>query len=555
MKIRIFFATLAMLFFAGSAEAAGRVELPWCTVAQAIAGCGGSSSGSLFQVFDGLNDSDCVLGGGEVIVACIRTGGGGVSPFVPLGASGTGAVPFCTTGAAVTAGTCGSLNVGSRVAISDASAVGVCDMAGGGTADVVCERIDASTWRVDPNLEIDNSSVGLFDFGRPTTGSVAIESSDDDGTASLIVRAGGTGTIELGSDTNVQLNLKTDGVQATMTAAGDFTVVATGTNIPTFIGADAATPTSTIFTTTGAGTVMVGTAGSTTAVRLEANVNIESSAPVIDFLDSDTTTDRYIGARVVGGTCTDTGAGTEDCDITLATSEAGTLGIRLLVDADGDNVFEADSQTVNYAANTATPDNRIVGLAKISLGSIGPLTNGVVQVSAIMDDSPEGECAPSSGGTEADDTTTFRVGTTSYQYTFDSSVAAAEGLDCDVTGAVTVNASTSVGFWFRSDTTFASADLEILLLDAASAEATEDMPALRLSHKLIIKRICFYPVKEAMVTLQELTVILEGKWIRAKQSVQVWLESVMKKVVEFMISGLNLQIYRIVAVFITTTRN
>lgn len=133
-------------------------------------------------------------------------------------------------------------------------------------------------------------------------------------------------------------------------------------------------------------------------------------------------------------------------------------------------------------ANATTTDCRLTGvIGHLAEASPGEATDGTGDTTLIMDDTPTGECAPIGGGTEAASTTAM-VGTTSYSHTFDSSVGAGEGVDCTITGHANA-ASTSVGFWFRSAVTFAAGDLEVVLDDGASAEATEDMPAYSTADK------------------------------------------------------------------------
>ncbi len=131
------------------------------------------------------------------------------------------------------------------------------------------------------------------------------------------------------------------------------------------------------------------------------------------------------------------------------------------------------SSSTTFFGENAAAQQQFVGLPKLGMSIVAALTNAL-QAEPLMDDSPAGECAPIGGGAEADDSTNFQTGAASYKMTFDASVGAAEGVDCTVAWENTA-AIVSFGFWLRSSVTFASGDLEIVLDDGTSAEATEDI--------------------------------------------------------------------------------
>ncbi len=132
------------------------------------------------------------------------------------------------------------------------------------------------------------------------------------------------------------------------------------------------------------------------------------------------------------------------------------------------------SSNTTFFGENGTAQNEFIGLMRINMAVIAAFGDGPVEMEMLMDDTPAGECAPRGGGTEANDTSVVRIGTNSYQMTFDSSVDAAEGLDCTVDWANT-SGLVSFGFWLRSSVTFAAGDLEIILDDGGGAEATEDI--------------------------------------------------------------------------------
>jgi len=71
-----------------------------------------------------------------------------------------------------------------------------------------------------------------------------------------------------------------------------------------------------------------------------------SATPSVDFTDSDTT-DEDVSTRILTN-CTDTGSGTEDCDMTFSQQIAGTLTAFITANADGDTTI------VRLAATNAT---------------------------------------------------------------------------------------------------------------------------------------------------------------------------------------------------------
>lgn len=196
--------------------------------------------------------------------------------------------------------------------------------------------------------------------------------------------------------------------------------------------------------------------------------------------------------------CTDPLTTAEDCDFTFGVREAGgAIETRLHIDADGgvdigsanvaDVTLTSDLGTVTVNGDITIPDeptggnagavNEYIGVPRISMAAIGAMGNGPILSEPVVPTAAL--CAPVGGGAEADDAAVYRdtlVDVTSYRHTFVAVVGAGEGFDCDVTGHAVVG-TTSVGFWFRSDTTFDAGDLEINLLDAAAVEGDGDLPA------------------------------------------------------------------------------
>jgi hypothetical protein len=216
-----------------------------------------------------------------------------------------------------------------------------------------------------------------------------------------------------------------------------------------------------------------------------------SADATIDFTRDDTgivtltcsDDDAIAGCTYDAGGASPIAVGSADVTQVTVVTDGGTVTMDGVVSVPGDITAAPESATAQYGANQAA-NNEFIGLPRIGMAALGAMTNGTVSSFLLMDDSPTGECAPIVAGTEASDATYFRTGAASYQYTFQATVGAGEGVDCDVTGP-TVTAFTSLGFWFRSDTTFASGDLEIVLDDGAAAEATENMPAYTTANEWV----------------------------------------------------------------------
>lgn len=98
-----------------------------------------------------------------------------------------------------------------------------------------------------------------------------------------------------------------------------------------------------------------------------------SATPQINFGDSDTT-DSDDNVRIYVN-CTDTGSGTEDCDITIAVQIAGTLTDVMIVNADGTITFpNLNIDLTNTVANTlpSASINTIVDSAYWDAGGMTP---------------------------------------------------------------------------------------------------------------------------------------------------------------------------------------
>lgn len=96
----------------------------------------------------------------------------------------------------------------------------------------------------------------------------------------------------------------------------------------------------------------IGPDGAFTGLSFTAN---PTATPSSTYVDSDTTDEDTSAQWVVN--CTDTGSGTEDCDITISQQKAGAMTAVITMDADGDVVvanFQDASLTVEGDVELAT---------------------------------------------------------------------------------------------------------------------------------------------------------------------------------------------------------
>ncbi len=200
-----------------------------------------------------------------------------------------------------------------------------------------------------------------------------------------------------------------------------------------------------------------------------AQVNTSGRCPSGQSCEVGTSTTTSYIVTTDGGTVTSDGTLTT----TGAITSGGAVAVTGAITATGDVTISTDA-----TGGDAGAVNQFIGVPRIKLVSSATdeSIDGTGAAFALMDDSPIGEAAPITGGTEAAETTIFRVGAGSYKYTWAATVAANHGIDFTVTGHA--NAGTdSLGFWLRSDTTFLSGDLDATLDDGSSAEGNAVVPA------------------------------------------------------------------------------
>ncbi len=171
------------------------------------------------------------------------------------------------------------------------------------------------------DLNIDGTTGNALTLTATTTASPTFIGADAATPADTIFDTTGTGTVQVGSADVTAVILTTDGLVMNLegTTANALTLAAPTTASPSFVGADASSPADTIFDTTGAGTVQVGSADVTgvTLTTDGASLNIEgTTANTLTLTSATTGTMTIMGADAAGAS-----------NLTIDTSGAGAIAI------------------------------------------------------------------------------------------------------------------------------------------------------------------------------------------------------------------------------------
>ncbi len=232
----------------------------------------------------------------------------------------------------------------------------------------------------------------------------------------------------IGDARTASFSITTDGADLDLDGTSNtLTLTSTTTADAVFTGADAAGASNTVYDTTGAGTVVIGSPD-VTSITMKGD----------------------------GGNIGFDGSITMTRDHTIGPSESATFG--------APNSFFATPAALNH----------FVGIPKLNVTQLGAsMPNGPILADPY---SPLiGNCAPTNGSEAAG--ALLITGSASYQYTGASTAAENDGFDCDVTGHA-VAGTDSIGFWIRSDTALTAGTLDVSLLDASSVEANADLGAI-----------------------------------------------------------------------------
>lgn len=181
---------------------------------------------------------------------------------------------------------------------------------------------------------------------------------------------------------------------------------------------------------------------------------------------------------VIGGTLDIASGGELDIESGGTLEVNGTLELDGTVDATTDVTVGTDSSTTFGALNKMLQStlatgfalhNQFVGIPKIGVTHIATLTNGTTSVAVATP--LTGACNAIVNGAEANDTTFFITDSSSYRYTWAADVATDDGIDCVIAYPAVTDPS-RLGFWFRTDTTITSGDIDINFDDGGVTDGT-----------------------------------------------------------------------------------
>ncbi len=356
------------------------------------------------------------------------------------GATNTNTVPPSCVVADLGGPACTPAIQGTIVRVSDGATSSDCTTGAGST--VVTCQYSGSAWAASASSifvgengdTLTNGTDGQFLFTRDESGTVTITCADDNAVCALEILPGGAASFSLGGTSTTTTSILTDGLN-----------------------------------------LDIDVNGGTLSLR-----HIASGDVILGFQDYGDTTDDDMTHAIISSNCTTTSTGAEDCDLTISTTEAGTNEQRILLDGDGDIDFSGSdvkllaAETATFGApNTMTKTpavlSQFVGIPKLGVTHMSTLTNGTT--STAVANPLLTNCNSIVNGAEADDSSNYITGSSSYRYTWAADVAADDGIDC-VIAYPAVTDPISFGFWFRTDTTIASGDIDINFDDGGVTDGT-----------------------------------------------------------------------------------
>jgi len=157
---------------------------------------------------------------------------------------------------------------------------------------------------------------------------------------------------------------------------------------------------------------------------------------------------------------------------TISNATDGVIAI-----SSGDLTLTDDATGGNLGAKS-----EFIGLPRIKMIGVGTGTNPAGQTISLIDDDPTGEYAPIDASVvEANTTTLVKYGTNAYQTTWAADAADGDGfVDANGGAGAAYDDMESAGILVRSDTVWASADLELVLEDDGGTR-TFSIPALTVT--------------------------------------------------------------------------
>ncbi len=353
-----------------------------------------------------------------------------------VGAQGsTKAVPPACTVANIA--TCVPQVEGTIVRVIDGNDASDCETTGGGSTVNICQYngtlwgsmalVSATTgvWVGENGETISNGTDNEFTFTTGTTGVVKLQAMDAAGAAQMIIAPATSGYLELGTTTATEVRALTTDIAFHVSETAD-------------------------------------------TVTIE---NISTGSVVLDFRDYGDTTSDDMAHGSIAVNCTNTGAGTEVCDMQINATEAGNGVVRLLIDGDLNNTFNPEPTD----GGNGDLQHRIVGIPKIAGFSLGTGNDGSETTNVDFGDSetPNTDWTQTANITTSDDSATFRKGSASLKMVIGTTPSAGNGADNALgTGDQNWSADESFGLWVRCDTTFSAGDWVLGITDNASEDVT-----------------------------------------------------------------------------------
>jgi len=133
----------------------------------------------------------------------------------------------------------------------------------------------------------------------------------------------------------------------------------------------------------------------------------------------------------------------------------------------------------DHDTGNAGAKNQFQGLPKLTIASLGTMTNGTTETVEYLDDAETGWTAINTRVVASSDTDTYRAGASSLKLAFAVDAVAADGAIGTIGANDDLSANESIGFWIYSSEKLRSGDFYIEIVDGTSVtDYTVDVPAI-----------------------------------------------------------------------------
>lgn len=238
-----------------------------------------------------------------------------------------------------------------------------------------------------------------------------------------------------------------------------------------------------------------GVAATLTAAELNILDGVTATATEINVLDGVAATLTFDELNILDGVTSSAAEINQLDGVAVGGTAAGdiltTNGTQTLTNKtySAPTVTGAVSHTGDYTINDdatggdAGASNIYRGLIGIQLIALNTMTNGSTETTSYMDDTPNGEYAPTANVTEiAGDgdgvTTHYRIGAHSYGATWAATAVATNGVACAIAND-NLEANESIGLWLMPTVAAGAGALQIYVLDdTGPTQRLFDLPAL-----------------------------------------------------------------------------